>query len=364
MNRLFDPLNLRGVILPHRLAVAPMCQYSAVDGYPNDWHLVHLGSRAVGGAALIFLEATGVTAEGRITAADLGIWSDAHIESYARIARFLHAQGSVAGIQLAHAGRKASTAPPWEGGAAVPESQGGWVPIAPTALPFSEKNARPREMTEVDIQAVQQAFAGAAKRALAAGFRVIEIHSAHGYLLHEFLSPISNHRTDSYGGSFDGRVRMLLETTSQVRAVLPDSVPLFIRISATDWDESGWTVDESVELARRLKSLGVDVVDCSAGGSVAVPTVPIGSGYQTALSARIRREAGVRTAAVGSIISAAQADHIVCTEQADLVLVARQMLRDPYMAVHAAQELGVVASWPVQYQRAAASGSTRREPLT
>ena len=363
MNRLFDPLTLRGVTLPHRLAVAPMCQYSAVDGHPNDWHLVHLGSRAVGGAALIFLEATGVTPEGRITPADLGIWSDAHIESYARLARFLHSQGSVAGIQLAHAGRKASTSPPWEGGAAVPESQGGWVPIAPTALAFSEKNAQPREMTEVDIAGVQKAFVDATKRALAAGFRVIEIHSAHGYLLHEFLSPLSNHRTDGYGGSFAGRVRMLLETTALVRAALPDSIPLFVRISTTDWDERGWTLEESVELARRLQSLGVDVVDCSAGGSVATPTVPFGSGYQTAMSARIRKEAGVKTAAVGSITSAAQADHIVCTEQADLVLVARQMLRDPYMAVHAAQDLGVVTSWPVQYQRAAAAGSTRREPL-
>ena len=362
MNHLFDALKLRGLTLPHRLAVAPMCQYSATDGHPNDWHLVHLGSRAVGGASLIFTEATAVTPDGRITPADTGIWDDSHIDSFARIVRFLHAQGSIAGIQLAHAGRKGSATPPWEGGAAIPPEEGGWIPWGPSPQPFSEKMTVPAEMTLHDITSVRKAFVDAARRAYDAGFRVIEIHAAHGYLLHEFLSPLSNHRTDSYGGSFEGRIRMLLEVTAQVRVVWPESLPLFVRISATDWDEHGWTVDESVELAKRLKPLGVDVVDCSSGGSVAKPTVPFGSGYQSAMAERIRREAEVMTAAVGSITSAAQADHIICTGQADLVLMARQMLRDPYMPVHAAQELGVKLSWPVQYLRAAPAGLPRREP--
>ncbi len=362
MNRLFDPLTLRGVTLPHRLAVSPMCQYSAVDGHPNDWHLVHLGSRAVGGAALILLEATGVTPEGRITPGDLGIWSDGHVESYARITRFLRSQGCVPGIQIAHAGRKASTAAPWEGGGAIAPSAGGWTPLAPSPIPFADNYALPREMTLADIAAAQQAFAGAAKRALAAGFQVVEIHAAHGYLLHEFLSPLSNHRTDAYGGSFDARIRMLLETAQAVRAVWPEGLPLFVRISTPDWDEQGWTVEESIELSRRLKMIGTDLIDCSAGGSVAHPKVPSGSGYQTANCARVRREGGIATAAVGSIVSAAQAEHILLTEQADLVFMARQMLRDPYMAIHAAQELGVVPSVPVQYERALGK-SVRRLPL-
>jgi len=363
MNHLFDVLQLRSLNLPHRLAVSPMCQYSAIDGYPNDWHLVHLGSRAVGGASLVFTEATAVTPDGRITPADLGIWEDGHIDSFARIARFLHEQGSVAGIQLAHAGRKGSATPPWDGGAAIPAEQGGWIPFAPSPEAFSEKMTVPEEMTLIDIAAVRKAFVDAARRALHAGFRVLEIHAAHGYLIHEFLSPLSNHRTDSYGGSFEGRIRMLLEVTAQVRVVWPERLPLFVRISATDWDDRGWAVDESVELARRLKPLGVDVVDCSSGGNVAKPSIPSGSGYQSAMAERIRREAEVMTAAVGSITSAAQADHIVCTGQADLVLMARQMLRDPYIAVHAAQELGVQLSWPVQYLRAAPAGLPRRKPV-
>lgn len=364
MDHLFDPLRLRSITLPHRLAVAPMCQYSAQDGYPNDWHLVHLGSRAVGGASLIFTEATAVTPDGRITPADLGIWDDSHIEPFARIARFLHSQGCFAGVQLAHAGRKGSAHVPWEGGAAIPSERGGWIPFAPSAEAFSEKMTVPAEMTLGDITAVRKAFVDAARRALDAGFKVVEIHAAHGYLLHEFLSPLSNHRTDMYGGSFEGRIRMLLEVAAQVRVVWPESLPLFVRISATDWDEKGWTVDESVELARRLKPLGVDIVDCSSGGTVARPNIPFGSGYQSAMAQRIRKEAEVMTAAVGSITSAAQADHIVCTGQADLVLMARQMLRDPYSAVHAAQELGVPASWPVQYLRAAPNGSTPREAIS
>ena len=362
MNRLFDPLKLRGITLPHRLAVSPMCQYSAVDGHPNDWHLVHLGSRAVGGASLVFTEATAVTPEGRITPADLGIWDDSHIESFARIARFLRAQGSVAGIQLAHAGRKGSAARPWEGGAAIDPGDGGWIPRAPSPIAFSERMATPVEMTLGDITSVRKAFVDAARRAHQAGFRVLEIHAAHGYLLQEFLSPLSNHRTDSYGGSFEGRIRMLLETIAQVRVVWPGSLPLFVRISATDWEEGGWSVDESVELARRLKPLGVDVVDCSSGGNVAKPSVPSGSGYQTAFAERIRREAEIMTAAVGSITSASQADHIIGTGQADLILMARQMLRDPYAAVHAAQELGVELSWPVQYLRSAPHGMPQRQP--
>ncbi len=362
MNHLFDPLRLRGITLPHRLAVSPMCQYSAIDGHPNDWHLVHLGSRAVGGASLIFTEATAVTPEGRITPADLGIWDDSHIESFARIARFLRSQGSVAGIQLAHAGRKGSATRPWEGGSAIAPGDGGWIPSAPSAVPFSDRMAVPVEMTLSDITAVRKAFVDAARRAHLAGFRVLEIHAAHGYLLHEFLSPLSNRRTDSYGGSFEGRIRMLLETTAQVRVVWPGSLPLFVRISATDWEEGGWTVDESVELAKRLKPLGVDVVDCSSGGSVPKPAVPSGSGYQTAMAERIRREADIMTAAIGSITSASQADHIICTGQADLVLMARQMLRDPYAAVHAAEELGAELSWPVQYLRAAPHGLPHRQP--
>jgi 2,4-dienoyl-CoA reductase-like NADH-dependent reductase (Old Yellow Enzyme family) len=360
---LFEPFPIRGITLPNRVAVSPMCEYSSIDGMANDWHLVHLGSRAVGGAGLIFTEAAAVSPEGRISPQDLGIWSDAHVPPLARIVDFLHSQNSYSGIQLAHAGRKGSTKRPWDGPGKVPLDAGGWLPIAPSPLAFAPDYYTPREMTPDDIQRVTREFADAAKRALAAGFDVIELHAAHGYLLHEFLSPLSNHRADQYGGSYDNRVRFLLETVNAIRAVWPESQPLFVRISATDWTEGGWTLPDSVELARRLKPLGVDLVDCSSGGNVAHAKIPVGSGYQTPFAERIRCEAEMATGAVGMITGAEQADHILRTGQADLVLLAREMLRDPYWAVHAAQELGQVASWPVQYLRAAPAGSVARPDL-
>jgi 2,4-dienoyl-CoA reductase-like NADH-dependent reductase (Old Yellow Enzyme family) len=349
---LFDPLTIRGITFPNRIAVSPMCEYSSVDGYANDWHLVHLGSRAVGGAALVFTEATAVTADGRISPVDLGIWQDGHMEMLSRITRFIADQGSVAGIQLAHAGRKASSAAPWDGFGTVDASKGGWLPMGPSSLRFSEKHAVPREMTEADICGVVQAFAAAARRSLDAGFQVAEIHAAHGYLLQEFLSPLSNHRTDRYGGSFDNRIRLLLQVTEEVRKAWPDHLPLFVRISATDWEDGGWTVDESVELAKKLAPLGVDLIDCSSGGNVPNPKVQLGSGYQTAMADRIRRESEVMTGAVGSITSASQAEHIVMTGQADLVLIARELLRDPYFPLRAARELDQKIAWPKQYLRA------------
>ncbi|HEY4361539.1 MAG TPA: NADH:flavin oxidoreductase/NADH oxidase [Bryobacteraceae bacterium] len=361
---LFDPLTIRGVTFPNRIAVSPMCEYSSVDGFANDWHLVHLGSRGVGGASVVFTEATSVSPEGRISPVDLGIWKDAHIEMLARIAKFLAGQGCLFGVQLAHAGRKASTAAPWEGMGPVAPADGGWIPIGPSAIPFSEKHVVPVEMTEADIARVTRDFGTAATRALEAGFRVAEIHAAHGYLLQEFLSPISNQRTDRYGGSFENRIRMLLEVTAEVRRVWPERLPLFVRISATDWDERGWTVDESVELARRLGPLGVDLLDCSSAGNIPQPAhIPFGSGYQTAMADRIRRESGMRTGAVGMITSAAQAEHIVFTGQADMVLIAREMLRDPYFPLRAAKELEQKIAWPRQYSRAAPKGSAMREPL-
>ena len=360
MAHLFDELKIGDVTFPHRLAVSPMCQYSSVDGYPNDWHLVHLGSRASGGAALVFTEATAVTAEGRISPQDLGIWSDAHIGAFTRLTSFIHQQGSLAGIQLAHAGRKAGTAAPWNGGLPVPLSQGGWTSVAPSPIPFDEGYLTPREFDVEEIGGVVQAFAEAACRALTAGFKVLEIHAAHGYLLQEFLSPLSNRRTDCYGGSFDHRIRMLCETASAVRQVWPERLPLFVRISSTDWHEDGWTVDESVELARRLGPLGVDLIDCSSGGNAPHLKIPLASGYQTPFAARLRREAGIRTAAVGMITSAAQADHIISTGQADLALLAREMLRDPYFPLRAARELGRTIAWPKQYLRSAPPGSPLR----
>jgi 2,4-dienoyl-CoA reductase-like NADH-dependent reductase (Old Yellow Enzyme family) len=360
---LFEPFPIRGITLSNRVAVSPMCEYSSIEGMANDWHLVHLGSRAVGGAGLIFTEAAAVSPEGRISPQDLGIWSDAHVPPLARIVDFLHSQSSYSGIQLAHAGRKGSTKRPWDGPGTVPLDAGGWLPIAPSPLAFATDYYTPREMTPDDVQRVTREFADAAKRALAAGFDVIELHAAHGYLLHEFLSPLSNHRADQYGGSYDNRVRFLLETVNAIRAVWPESQPLFVRISATDWTEGGWTLPDSVELARRLKPLGVDLVDCSSGGNVAHAKIPVGSGYQTPFAERIRCEAEMATGAVGMITGAAQADHILRTGQADLVLLAREMLRDPYWAVHAAQELGQVASWPAQYLRAAPAGSIARPDL-
>ena len=350
---LFDPLTIRGVTMRNRVGVSPMCQYSCVDGVANEWHFVHLGSRAVGGAGLVIAEATAVTADGRISPGDLGIWSYAHAQALAPIARFVEAHGAVAGIQLAHAGRKASTAPPWEGGGYLTPEQGGWRPIvAPSALPFHAEAPVPEALDREGIAAVVRAFADGARRAREAGFRVAELHAAHGYLLHQFLSPLSNQRDDEYGGSFENRTRILRETVEAVRREWPEALPLFVRISATDWVEGGWDAEQSVELARMLKPLGVDLFDCSSGGNVARVRIPIGPGYQVEFAERVR-QAGMMTAAVGLITSAQQADAILREGRADLVLLARQLLRDPYWPLHAAKELDVRLTWPVQYQRAA-----------
>ena len=360
---LFDELKIRDVRLSNRIAVSPMCQYSCEDGFATDWHLVHLGGRAIGGAALVIAEATAVLPEARISPQDLGIWSEAHIEPLARIAKFVHAQGSVAGIQLAHAGRKASTARPWEGGGKVTPQEGGWSDVvAPSAVAFAPNYPMPAAATVERISAIADAFGKAAQRALEAGFRVLEIHSAHGYFLHEFLSPLSNHRSDLYGGSFENRTRIVREVVAKVRRFWPERLPLFIRISATDWVEGGWDIEQAVELARSLRPLGVDLVDCSSGGNVADAKIPIGPGYQVQFAERIRRDAGVLTGAVGMITEAHQADEIIRKGQADIVLLAREMLRDPYWPLHAAAELGKPISWPAQYLRAAPQGTVARQP--
>jgi len=351
---LFTPLAIRDVTLKNRIVVSPMCQYSSEDGFANDWHFVHLGSRAVGGAALVMAEATAVEAIGRISPEDLGIWDDRHVEMLAKIAGFIRAQGAVPAIQLAHAGRKASTPRPWEPQhGTIPPERGGWQPVAPSAIAFAENHAVPEPLDDAGILRVVGAFAAAAHRALAAGFELVEIHAAHGYLLHEFLSPLSNRRDDGYGGSFAHRSRLLVEVVQAVRRVWPEKLPLFVRISAADWVPGGWDVDEAVELARRLPGLGVDVVDVSSGGTAPRAQIPFGPGYQTGFAERIRREAGVSTATVGLITSATQADHIVRTGQADLVVLARAMLRNPYWPLAAAAELGHDIAWPSQYLRAA-----------
>jgi len=360
MPSLFDPLDLRSLTLPHRLVVSPMCQYSSIDGLANDWHLVHLGSRGVGGAALVFTEAAGVTAEGRISPQDLGIWSDAHVPGLRRITDFLHAQGSAAGIQLAHAGRKASTPAPWFGEGTVTPPEGGWEPVGPTAEPFMDRYPVPRALTIPEINSVVRAFESATLRARDAGFDVIEIHAAHGYLLHQFLSPLVNSRTDEYGGAFENRIRLTVDVADAVRRAWPDALPVFVRISATDWVEGGWDLDQSVELARRLRAIGIDLIDCSSGGAVRGAKIAVAPGYQVPFAERIRQATGIATGAVGLINTAAEADAIVRAERADLVLMARQMLRDPYFAAHAAEELGVPFPWPMQYARAAPPHSTAR----
>ncbi len=362
MPHLFEPLTLRSLTLPNRIAVSPMCEYSSVDGLANDWHLVHLGSRAVGGAGLVLTEAAAVSPEGRISPDDLGIWSDAHIEPLARIARFVRSQGAFAGIQLAHAGRKASTPSPFKGRGRVELVDGGWVPLAPSAIAFAPDYHTPRSVTQDDIRQAIADFAAAAQRALQAGFEVVELHAAHGYLAHQFLSPLSNRRTDEYGGSLANRLRFTLQMAAAVRAVWPEQLPLFVRISATDWADGGWTLDESVELTRLLKKEGVDLIDCSSGGLVPYATIPVGPGYQVPFADRIRREAGIATGAVGMIAAPQQADQIVRNGQADMVLLAREMLRDPYWPIHAAAELGLPAEWPPQYLRAAPAGSRARQP--
>ncbi|QKG51465.1 NADH:flavin oxidoreductase/NADH oxidase [Hymenobacter sp. BRD67] len=350
MPALFEPLSLRGLTLKNRIVVSPMCQYSAVDGFANDWHFVHLGSRAVGGASLIIVEATAVSPEGRITPDDLGIWQDEHIGFLKHINSFIESQGCVPGVQLAHAGRKASTYAPWKGSGAVAE--GGWPVVAPSAVAFTGNYPQPVALTQAGIQKVIADFRSATERALAAGFKVIELHAAHGYLLHQFLSPLSNQRTDAYGGSFENRIRLLLEVVAAVRQVLPESLPLLVRISATDWAEGGWSADESVQLAALLKNQGVDLIDCSTGGNVVTAKIPVGPGYQVEFAARIRREAGVPTGAVGLITTPAEAEAIVAGGQADLVLLAREELREPYFPLRAAHELGAELAWPVQYERA------------
>lgn len=359
MTHLFSPLSLRSITVPNRIAVSPMCQYSSVDGYATDWHLVHYGSRAAGGAGLVLSEATAVTPQGRISPRDLGIWSDDHINSLSRITHFIAQRGSVAGIQLAHSGRKASTAPPWENrSATLSEVEGGWPIVAPSAVPFDEGCVVPAELTTDEIAGIVNAFVDAARRSLQAGFRIVEIHAAHGYLLHQFLSPISNQRTDRYGGSFDNRTRLLKDLVSAVRQVWPDNLPLFTRISVTDWVEGGWDVEQSIELVRQLLQLGVDLVDCSSGGNVPNARIPIGPGYQTGFAERIKRETGGRTGAVGMITAPAQADQIIRSGQADLVLLARELLRDPYWPLRAAKELGQTIQWPAQYVRAAPANTT------
>ena len=361
MPHLFEPLSLRDVILRNRIAVSPMCEYSSVDGMANDWHFVHLGSRAVGGAGLVLTEAAAVSHEGRISPDDLGIWKDAHIEPLARIVSFMRSQGARAGIQLAHAGRKASTPAPFKGRGRVELADGGWEPLAPSAIAFAPDYHTPKAMSHEDIRRAMGDFAAAAERALAAGFEVVELHAAHGYLAHQFLSPLSNERADEYGGTFANRVRFTLEMARSVRAVWPERLPLLVRVSATDWVDGGWTLDETVELASLLKKEGVDLIDCSSGGLVPHANITIGPGYQVPFAERIRREAGIATGAVGMITTATQADAIVGHGQADLVLLARELLRDPYWPLHAAEVLGVAGEWPSQYLRAAPVGSKARE---
>ncbi|KWS03698.1 NADH-dependent flavin oxidoreductase [Lysobacter capsici AZ78] len=338
--------------LRNRLVVSPMCQYSAVDGVPNNWHLVHLGSRAVGGAGLVMTEACAVSPQARISPADTGLWNAAQAEAWHRISCFLRSREAAVGVQLSHAGRKASVEAPWLGGKGVTADAGGWTPVAPSALAFREDSPQPRALEPIDIRNVIDDFAAAAQRALDACFQLVEIHAAHGYLLHQFLSPLSNQREDRYGGSFENRTRLLREVLVAVREVWPERLPLWLRISATDWADGGWDIEQSVELARIVKDLGVDLIDVSSGGLVPHARIPVEPGYQVPFSARIRREAGIATGAVGLITRAAQAEKIVVDEEADVVLLARELLRDPYFPLRAAQELGANVHVPEQYQRA------------
>jgi 2,4-dienoyl-CoA reductase-like NADH-dependent reductase (Old Yellow Enzyme family) len=361
---LFSPLTLRGMTFPNRIFVSPMCQYSSQDGFASDWHLVHLGSRASGGAALVIMEATAVLPEGRISPQDQGIWKDEHVAKLRQVVDFCHTQGARMGVQLAHAGRKASMSRPWDGPShTVQAAEGGWPDdvVAPSAEAFAAEYPTPRALDKAGIERIKQAFVAAAGRADAAGFDVVELHAAHGYLLHEFFSPLSNHRTDDYGGSFDNRVRLLLEVTDAVRAVWQK--PLFVRISATDWTEGGWTIEDSVALAKLLNQRGVDLLDVSSGGNIAVAEIPVGPGYQTAFAEAIRRETGIVTGTVGMITDPAQADAVIRTGQADAVLLARELLRDPYWPLHAAEKLGVKTSWPPQYLRAAHRDTPTRKAI-
>ncbi len=355
---LLSPLTIRGVTFRNRIAMSPMCEYSAQDGFADDWHLVHLGSRAVGGVALVVVEATAVAADGRITPGDLGIWKDEQIEPLERIAKFVHRQGAVAGIQLAHAGRKASCDLPWKGGAGLKtREQGGWTVVAPSAIPFGEESPVPVALDESGIDGIVDAFEAGARRALSAGFKLLEIHAAHGYLLHEFLSPISNHRNDQYGGSLENRMRLLLRVAERLRSVMPEEMPLFVRISATDWVDGGWDIEEAVELAKRLKALGVDLIDVSSGGMVPYARVPMAKGYQVPFARRIREGADIRTGAVGLITEPHHADEIVTGGDANMVFIARELLREPYWALKAQRALGEEATWPIQYWYAVKRGA-------
>ena len=352
MASLFSTLKIKEIEFKNRIGVSPMCQYSSINGFSNNWHLVHLGTRAVGGAGLVMTEATAVSPEGRITLADLGIWSDDHTVGLMEIADFIHTQGSVAGMQLAHAGRKASTIEPWKGGTAIQIENGGWTPVAPSALAYSEKYIPPSELSVVEIHQVVQDFKSGALRALQAGFKVLEVHAAHGYLIQEFLSPLSNIRTDSYGGSFENRIRFLVEIIQAIKEVWPAGLPLFVRISSTDWAEGGWNIEDSIKLASALFDTGVDLIDCSSGGNVPNVKIPVAPGYQVPFSQAIRQKTAMLTAAVGFITQAAQAEEIISSGKADIVFLAREMLRDPYFPLHAARQLGVDVEWPPQYQRA------------
>lgn len=352
MAKLFSPLKLRDLVFKNRIFVSPMCQYSCEKGLPNDWHLVHLGSRAVGGAGLVIVEATAVSPEGRISPGDCGIWSNAHTEAFKPIAAFIEARGAIPGIQIGHAGRKASTDVPWQGGLPLPHGDGGWQPIAPSPVAFDKGYAVPKEMSEADIDRVVTAFTAAAQRSLSAGFKVLELHMAHGYLMHQFLSPISNQRKDQWGGTFENRLAVPLRITAAVRRVWPENLPLFVRISCTDWVENGWDLSQSIDLSRRLKKLGADLIDCSSGGTVPDARIPAGPGFQAAFSAAVRKEAGMATGAVGLITAPAQAEQVLVTEQADAVLLGREFLRSPYWPLLAAAELGVDLEWPDPYKRA------------
>jgi 2,4-dienoyl-CoA reductase-like NADH-dependent reductase (Old Yellow Enzyme family) len=355
MNKLFSPIQINDIVLKNRLVVSPMCQYSSQEGFANDWHLVHLGSRAVGGAGLVFTEATAVSPEGRISPFDLGLWQDEHIAFLKRITGFIQQQGAVAGIQLAHAGRKASKTPPWQGSKHLTPAEGGWAEVyAPSPVPLAEDMPPPLALSREQIAKVILDFQAATRRAVAAGFQVLELHAAHGYLMHEFLSPLTNKRTDEYGGSFANRIRLLLEVVVAVRQVWPDSQPLFVRLSATDWvaDQESWTLADSVALARELQQQGVDLIDCSSGGNVSYQQIALGPGYQTPFAQKIRQEVGILTGAVGLITDPVQAQHIIGTGQADLVIMAREFLRDPYFGLTAAQALRQENAWPIQYERA------------
>lgn len=363
--QLFSNFKLRDITLPNRIIMAPMCQYSAVDGFPNEWHLVHLGSRANGGVGLIFVESTAVRADGRISYADLGLWKDEQIEPFKRITRFIEQQGAVPGIQLNHAGRKGSDWRPWDGKTnTVPADQGGWTLLAPSAIAFNEHRDTPHVLSVEEIKAIQQCFVDATHRAVKAGFKAVQIHAAHGYLIHQFLSPLSNHRTDAYGGSYENRTRFLREVVISMRDALPDNLPLVVRLSVTDWTEGGWTIDESVQLCAELKTLGVDLVDVSSGGNIATASIPVGPGYQTGFAARIKRETGITTSTVGLITDGVQAEHILRTDQADLISIGRSLLRDPSWALHAAKRLqDNTATWSPQYRFAGPHGAPLREDI-